>query len=86
MPSRGPLRPMPFELIERLFTGFKNDKRRWDDFARREFSSVRNGTEEPPGRAAIVDEFVDEKLGPDHDYQAGDLIIKIRRALHGFQQ
>jgi hypothetical protein len=74
------LRPMPDELVERLFKEFKNDKRRWAEFARREFSKDEH--EEPPGRAEIVHEFVREKLGPDHGYWDARVILKIREDMH----
>ena len=62
------LRPMSPELVARLFTEFKNDKRRWNEFAMREISFFKHGTEEPPGRGEIVEEFVREKLGENHGY------------------
>jgi hypothetical protein len=75
--------PMPPELVERLFVEFKADTHRWAEFVKRELSTDK--VEELPGRAAIVHEFVDEKLGPDHDYLDGALIIRIRKSIHGFE-
>jgi hypothetical protein len=70
------LRPMPLELVARLFA-FKNDKRRWSEFARRKSFFLEHGTEEPPGRGEIVEEFVREKLGENHGYWVADVLIKI---------
>jgi len=77
------LRPMPLELVEQLFAEFKNDKHRWDEFAKRESSFLKYGTEEPPGRGEIVEEFVREKLGHDHGYWVASIIIKIRNDMLG---
>jgi hypothetical protein len=82
MPTPRSVKFMSDELIDQLFSEFKKDKQRWEEFAKRELSDVKSGTEEPPGRAAIVEEFVREKLGPDHGYEVGGVIIEIRKALH----
>jgi hypothetical protein len=74
---------MPNELMERLFAEFKNDKHRWDEFAKREFSEAE--VEELPGRAEIVEEFVREKLGRDHGFMVASIIIKIRKDMHGYK-
>jgi hypothetical protein len=76
---------MPKELVERLFAEFKEDSASWEAFASRERSFVAHGTEEPPGRAEIVREFVQRKLGADHEYWYADVIIKIRDYLYESQ-
>jgi hypothetical protein len=82
-PVEHTLRPMPDDLVERLFSEFKSDKHSWDEFAKREHSFVKNRVEEPPHRAEIVEEFVRQRLGPRHGYWTADLIIKIRKQIHG---
>jgi hypothetical protein len=73
---------MPEELVERLFAEFKQDRARWEEFASREASFLRDGREEPPGRAAIVHDFVQEKLGPDYEYWDFDVILKVREDIY----
>ena len=60
-------------LVDRLFLEFKKDQHRWNEFAGRELSAVQSGTEDPPGRVAIVQEFVREQLGPDLGYEVGGI-------------
>lgn len=74
------LRPMPEELVERMYEEFKQDKDRWAEFAKREFS--KNEVEERPTRPEIVKDFVREKLGPDHGYWVASIIIRIREDMH----
>ena len=78
---------MSDEMIERLFAQFKSDHKRWNDFMKLEFPAEpysEHNIEHQSGRAAIVEEFVRERLGADHDYEVGGLIIKIQKAMHGF--
>lgn len=79
-------RSMPEELVEKLFVEFKNDKLRWDEFEKREWSYAKEGVEALPGRAMIVHKFVEEKLGQNHNYHDGELILKIRETIHAFKE
>jgi hypothetical protein len=72
---------MPYELVDRLFNEFKEDPVRWEEFERRGLTYLSEGIEEPPGRAEIIEEFVRDKLGPDHGYTVATLIIKVRKTI-----
>jgi len=75
---------MSDEMVSRLFEEFKNDKVRWTEFEKREFPEKEYSADNPearPGRAEIVHEFVQEKLGEDHGYETGRLGLRIRMAM-----
>ena len=71
---------MSAQQIDQLYSEFERDPVRWNEFKVREFSN--DVRESLPGRAAIVREFVDERLGPNNNYEIAGLILKIRREMH----
>src|ERR1700722_15813042 len=78
---------MSEEMIDQLFEKFKKDQNRWAEFNSREFPErpcSKDNIEPSPGRAEIVDDFVDESLGAGHGYETAGLILRIRKAIHGF--
>jgi hypothetical protein len=79
---------MSCEMIDELFEEFKKDQRRWDDFKSHEFPEQpysKDSWEPSPGREQMIHDFAREKLGADHGYEVGGLILKIRKAMHGFE-
>jgi hypothetical protein len=79
---------MSDEMIDRLFEQFKRDQHRWVEFKNREFPEQpysKDNIEPSPGRAELVHDFVGENLGVGHGYEVAGLILKIRKAMHGFE-
>jgi hypothetical protein len=77
---------MSEEQTADLFEEFKKDQVRWAKFKELEFPEKPLTLEDTmPGRWEILYDFVAEKLGPDHGYVFGGLMILIQKSMHGFE-
>ena len=76
---------MSDEMISHLFEEFKKDRVRWAKFKELEFPEKPYAREDTmAGRWKILHDFVDEKIGRDHGYVFGKLMILVQKSMHGF--